>query len=301
MQQQLDAARTPGDGANLREALESCLGYFQCRVQQHKEELAEADASVKNSAQYELEAAESWVAELTKTLAQQPAGDALPVGVRKWFEFPASQQHDNPQPADVGETAMPDFPLIWKVAKEHGYTVGLHGSMRRDVDLIAVPWVETHSTPQKLTDALCKALGARQLVPFEQKPVGRVATNLAIDGWYRMIDLSILAAHPAPVQDGKAKATESINRAYVDQLAENEKLREVLEKSKNDLMSIAGKFSQFVGMDLTSVEAVKASEQIGYALKTAFEAVHTAITAPAVPDGKQEKVANDNQPFAKSA
>lgn len=129
-----------------------------------------------------------------------------------WFDFPPPQQHENPQPEGVEETGLPDFRTIWKVAREHGYSVGLHGSMRRDVDLIAVPWVENHSTPEKLVDALCTALNARMASGFENKPSGRVAINLMIEGWYRLIDLSIMTFIPVQEETSigfyKEKASE---------------------------------------------------------------------------------------------
>lgn len=31
---------------------------------------------------------------------------------------------------------------IRAIAKEHGYAVGVHGSLARDIDLILVPWIE---------------------------------------------------------------------------------------------------------------------------------------------------------------
>lgn len=32
-----------------------------------------------------------------------------------------------------------------KLARNHGWTVAIHGSLRRDIDLIAVPWVDEAS------------------------------------------------------------------------------------------------------------------------------------------------------------
>lgn len=120
-----------------------------------------------------------------------------PSGV--WPDFVAPAKYDNPAEG-LTDPRLPDFRLIWQVARDHGYAVGLHGSMRRDCDLIAVPWVEAHSTPEALISALCLALNASEVGPREPKPNGRIAVNLQIDGWYRLIDLSILSAlSPSPV------------------------------------------------------------------------------------------------------
>lgn len=110
-----------------------------------------------------------------------------------WPDFIAPPMYGN---AAEGWTdpALPDFRLIWKVAREHGYAVGLHGSMKRDCDLVAVPWVEAYATPQVLIDALCESLDATEVGPREPKPNGRIAVNLQINGWFRIIDLSILGS-----------------------------------------------------------------------------------------------------------
>lgn len=87
---------------------------------------------------------------------------------------------------------LPDFNLIWTIARKHGYAVGLHGSMRRDVDLIAAPWVDWAADPLHLIEHLCAALNARVVSGPEQKPYGRIAWNLQIDGWVKIIDISVV-------------------------------------------------------------------------------------------------------------
>lgn len=38
------------------------------------------------------------------------------------------------------------FPFLQKIAKERGYNLLLHGSMDRDMDLVAVPWSDSPSS-----------------------------------------------------------------------------------------------------------------------------------------------------------
>lgn len=45
--------------------------------------------------------------------------------------------------------------LARAVARTHGYALAVHGSQLRDLDLIAVPWVDDASTPQVLAEAIC--------------------------------------------------------------------------------------------------------------------------------------------------
>ena len=41
-----------------------------------------------------------------------------------------------------------------EVARRHGYAIGEHGSQRRDIDLIAVPWTEEAGEPIMLAEAI---------------------------------------------------------------------------------------------------------------------------------------------------
>lgn len=45
-----------------------------------------------------------------------------------------------------------------KVAREYGYAVGLHGTLKRDIDLIAAPWVPEAASADELIEALSERL-----------------------------------------------------------------------------------------------------------------------------------------------
>lgn len=107
-----------------------------------------------------------------------------------WPDLVAPPQHDNPAP-DWEDPKLPDIRLIWKLAREVGYAVGVHGSLKRDFDLIAAPWTDNAVGNAALVEHLCKGLNARRVGGPEHKPLGRVAVTLQIDGWYKPIDLSI--------------------------------------------------------------------------------------------------------------
>ena len=42
------------------------------------------------------------------------------------------------------------FEDLKKIAKKHGYNLALHGSMNRDLDLVAIPWVNEPSNELKM-------------------------------------------------------------------------------------------------------------------------------------------------------
>ena len=93
------------------------------------------------------------------------------------------------------------LPAIREAAKEHGYAIGVHGSMRRDLDLIAAPWREGASDPDTLAHAIAMAacgITRSGAYDWEQKPAGRAATCIPICWTHRHgvssdghIDLSV--------------------------------------------------------------------------------------------------------------
>lgn len=46
------------------------------------------------------------------------------------------------------------YPGLCEVAREHGYALAIHGSLEHDMDVVAIPWVETPSDAETLAHAL---------------------------------------------------------------------------------------------------------------------------------------------------
>ena len=74
------------------------------------------------------------------------------------------------------------LPAIREAAREHGYAIGLHGSTRRDFDLIAMPWTKTPSDKETLVRAIHWAACGLYSASYHWtiKPVGRLATSFPI-------------------------------------------------------------------------------------------------------------------------
>ncbi len=89
------------------------------------------------------------------------------------------------------EQATPDIAQIKALGYEKGYNMIVHGSLERDLDIVAVPWTEEAIGNKDLVDHLCAGLNAK-VVDMTRKPHGRYAFNLQIDGYYKLIDLSIM-------------------------------------------------------------------------------------------------------------
>ena len=53
------------------------------------------------------------------------------------------------------------YGILKEVAKENGYALALHGSISRDMDLIAVKWTSTAVEKDMLIERIVKALGVK--------------------------------------------------------------------------------------------------------------------------------------------
>ncbi len=93
------------------------------------------------------------------------------------------------------------LPAIRATAKLHGYAIAVHGSARRDFDLVAVPWREDAADKDTLAKQVHKAACGftNTRYDWEQKPAGRSATCFPICWctWHDMvsaghIDLSVI-------------------------------------------------------------------------------------------------------------
>jgi hypothetical protein len=105
---------------------------------------------------------------------------------------------------------------IRRVARDAGYAITVHGSLARDIDLVAVPWIEHNvSSPDYLAERVAAVI-AGQLgrcnihgksaagLKWTAKPHGRQA--ITIMAWCELfgsvdIDFSVITPHP-PKDDG---------------------------------------------------------------------------------------------------
>jgi hypothetical protein len=79
---------------------------------------------------------------------------------------------------------------IRAVARECGYAVAVHGSRKRDLDLIAVPWTEEAVSARGLLDALSGSLNC-MYGPRNERAHGRVGYVLHGFAGCKYVDLSI--------------------------------------------------------------------------------------------------------------
>lgn len=97
------------------------------------------------------------------------------------------------------------YPMLLQIAKDHGYSLAVHGSVHRDFDLVAIPWIEEAAEPLALIQAFKIATAAvttheefDDLLPDckpTSKPHGRTAYSLHVTNqgmWGGYLDVSIM-------------------------------------------------------------------------------------------------------------
>lgn len=80
---------------------------------------------------------------------------------------------------------------IRSVAESNGYCIGVHGSLDRDIDLIAAPWESNACSAAQLIETMRDSLGAT-IIARVTKPLGRMAFVLRISlSRDKNIDISV--------------------------------------------------------------------------------------------------------------
>lgn len=119
-----------------------------------------------------------------------------------------SDKHVNPalraaNAAFIAELLPRILEPIREVAHGHGYAIAIHGSLARDIDLVAIPWVEWANDADELVRSIrgavagvlgrCLVQGdARGAIKAGEKPHGRRAYTLIHAGRIGEIDLSVM-------------------------------------------------------------------------------------------------------------
>lgn len=100
------------------------------------------------------------------------------------------------------------LPAIREAAKALGYAVGVHGSLERDFDLMAIPWTEEVAHSDDVAEAIKQVTGCVRWRVYrgqgDTKPHGRIVYCFDWDrenhGNQGYIDLSVMPKRDAPVE-----------------------------------------------------------------------------------------------------
>lgn len=101
------------------------------------------------------------------------------------------------------------YPLLIKVCRYHGYALSIHGSMTKDFDLIAIPWIPEPSIPTVLIKAVCKKLDGYYFQNQNPtvRPHGRKVWTILLNGYSHLyLDFGIMHLHRSkPTQEPDKK------------------------------------------------------------------------------------------------
>jgi len=85
------------------------------------------------------------------------------------------------------------YPKLAAIFQHHGYALAVHGSLARDFDLIAVPWVDMVSPHADVFADIKKAMAVDLASDApEKKPHGRLAYTLIIGFGFCSADISFM-------------------------------------------------------------------------------------------------------------
>ena len=86
------------------------------------------------------------------------------------------------------------YPEIAETVRRHGYALAIHGSLQRDFDLIAIPWVNQPSTVNDVIDSLVSEFDLKLIGAGTVHPHGRTVYTLSC-GWGECaLDLGFMPA-----------------------------------------------------------------------------------------------------------
>lgn len=97
-----------------------------------------------------------------------------------------------------------NYRILAQCARRHGYALAVHGSLLRDVDLVAIPWVPRCKAPSTLVKAIhgiVRAMAGRDQIYVrmnkapESKPHGRLAWFIYFSA-KAYLDLSVTPRKP---------------------------------------------------------------------------------------------------------
>lgn len=84
------------------------------------------------------------------------------------------------------------YPELAQICVARGYALAVHGSLARDFDLIAIPWVENPGTPVQILRAIMEKFAVKIVDESQDKPHGRKAYSLSVGFGECAVDLSFM-------------------------------------------------------------------------------------------------------------
>ena len=101
------------------------------------------------------------------------------------------------KPATLGPIYVAMYPGLAEIARRHGYALAIHGSIARDFDLIAIPWVESPSDPDTVVRAMEAEYSIKQTGEPDITFHGRIRYTVIVSFGECFLDLQFMPRIPA--------------------------------------------------------------------------------------------------------
>lgn len=89
------------------------------------------------------------------------------------------------------------YPDMVGIFRNHGYALAVHGSLQRDFDLVAIPWIDEPSAPEAVLQQLTTELALRVAGDGPtMKPHGRMTYTVIVGFGSCFVDLSFMPCRP---------------------------------------------------------------------------------------------------------
>lgn len=103
------------------------------------------------------------------------------------------------KPANNAPMYCAMYVQLTEICRANGYALAVHGSMARDFDLIAVPWIKEPSNPEQVVSLITTQLAVSQIDEPVVMEHSRICYTLAMYGEF-FFDFSFMPT----VQEGAA-------------------------------------------------------------------------------------------------
>lgn len=84
------------------------------------------------------------------------------------------------------------YPGLARIFIDNGYALAVHGSLARDLDLIAIPWIENPSTIDTVLEEVTSTYALKVIGEPEKRPNGRLAYTISVGFGDCAVDLSFM-------------------------------------------------------------------------------------------------------------
>ena len=115
------------------------------------------------------------------------------------------------KPANLALVYCALYPSLAEIARKHGYSMAIHGTMARDFDLICIPWVEAPSKPEEVVAEITATYATTDITNPGYKHHGRLAYSVCFGFGEFFADLSFMPTESA-FNDGVVAAANWVDK-----------------------------------------------------------------------------------------